>query len=755
MVEEELTALYKKTKVHLAKLVEDMTFSNFYRALQSGRRAYSLKNTEIDKTIDTEWVDAIKEAVPHIDAIVNNPRKYMKRETEVVPVEKAKAVDAESVRHLAAHTNLINSVEGGRVRPNKILTAYNDESLELYENRFVVTLINRVSQFIDRRYFLLGAGGNEFSSSIAVSGEFEQAGEETEYGLHIKVHQGAQYFEGGVSEQVYADLFMIRKYVNSFKYSPFVKALSSCAPVRPPVMKTNLLVKEPNYAACLKLWDFMDGYIKAGYKIEVKDSAPQLTRDEIDELDMLQVLQYLALKNLMADFDDRRRPMRKCEKKVIRPTLDEYQTGDKERDEYETGRKNKDADELQSEDVLPKTEFTVRDAIDGSAQRDVEEAVRNAVIHALRKEQVKEEMRREEERERELMLTGLVKEALDYNRTEEREAQKRKEAAAAQAIREALKSEQERLKREKREADKRERALEKVLQNQLQAYKEDERARKDAEKWEQREQERLISAILSDMLKIEEERRYVEESPVVMFGHERMPVPVESQRMPIDKSVADLYYGMFTPPPTLTDEDWEELEKLKAKKRRPRRRIAENAVFTALKKALALERKRERELYQKKTAEENGLQLLDAAAALDNAPFMNAEASGVGSLPCGENLNGLPCGAQGTESRGSEQSGGNPEDSANNADGACALDNVGGGAEDARLSGGGRAKDGEPDDNRGGQEKGSGKNLKAAEKETPQEDKIGRGLPIPAEEERLSWWRRLINALFFWWRKKK
>ncbi|MEG2675753.1 MAG: DUF2357 domain-containing protein, partial [Clostridia bacterium] len=67
-------------------------------------------------------------------------------------ISLARAISTESVKHLAQHTNLISSVDkDGMVTPNKILNTTKEESFEIYENRFIYTLIKNLSAFITRR----------------------------------------------------------------------------------------------------------------------------------------------------------------------------------------------------------------------------------------------------------------------------------------------------------------------------------------------------------------------------------------------------------------------------------------------------------------------------------------------------------------------------------------------------------------------------------------------------------------------------
>lgn len=692
MVESELIKLYNDTKKKLADLVEDLTFSNFLHALQSGKRVYTLKNTKIKKTIDEEWVEAIKACIPHLDAIVNNPRKYMKREQDVVPVEKARIVNADSVKHLAAHTNLINSVADGEVRPNKILTSYNEESLELYENRFVMTLITRLWQFVDRRYFLLGEGGDEFMSTLDVDGGFVNAGEDVDYSLNMRVHQGAEYFESGYSDKLYEDLYLVRKYTNSFRYSPFSKVMSSYAAVRPPIMKTNLLMKDPHYRACLKLWDFLQGYTKAGYKIEVTDYAPDFERTVIDEFDAINLLQYVFLKNRMAGYDDRVCRMKQCKKRVIKPDFGDIEPTDEE-----------------GLHIKEKRGMTF--GLGDSGKREFESVIRDAMIKALRVEKTKKRLADEEERE----LNRIVKETLVNSMREQKEERKRNRERYETAMRSILSDILDREKRENEKSAEAERELESALSRAIKRDLNAERTRTRRElerkRREEAEREELMNAVLNDVLKLEAQRKFPNAHPGVVLGSQNLPVPDErvSGGLPVPRSLYDMFDDMFVPPPPSEAEIDVLIEEAKAEAAagvraedvldaemlEDRPELTEEQTVAALRQFAAAQRDKHAAAASDTEAEEAARARKESGALSESDVF-------------------------------SDESGLGPREEAQDAEET----------EQARKESGALSESDVFSD-----ESGTGPREEAAH------------ASAPAEPERLGFWRTLVRILFFWWKR--
>ncbi|MCK7485962.1 MAG: DUF2357 domain-containing protein [Bacillus subtilis] len=72
---------------------------------------------------------------------------------QILPVERAKKIDSDTIRHLASHTENIKSVgRGGEVIPSKVMTSYSEGDIGTYENRFIKTLVDKLYLFIEKRY---------------------------------------------------------------------------------------------------------------------------------------------------------------------------------------------------------------------------------------------------------------------------------------------------------------------------------------------------------------------------------------------------------------------------------------------------------------------------------------------------------------------------------------------------------------------------------------------------------------------------
>ena len=133
-------------------LQSEQFYSDFQKKLKVARPIIKLSKKQRTKSFDLEWVEMIEDSIVSLDNIVRNPRKFIVQEEDIVDISLARAISTESVKHLAQHTNFISSVdEDGMVTPNKILNVTKEESFEVYENRFIYTLLRNLNNFISRR----------------------------------------------------------------------------------------------------------------------------------------------------------------------------------------------------------------------------------------------------------------------------------------------------------------------------------------------------------------------------------------------------------------------------------------------------------------------------------------------------------------------------------------------------------------------------------------------------------------------------
>ena len=114
-------------------------FNNFESKTDS-KLSYKRKTDTISR--DFSWLSIVEETIPYLDTIIRNPRKFIIQEDDIVIVEKSKKMSTDTIQHLAQHTNYIQDIDtDGMVKPSKVLNVQKEETSDLYENRFIFTLV--------------------------------------------------------------------------------------------------------------------------------------------------------------------------------------------------------------------------------------------------------------------------------------------------------------------------------------------------------------------------------------------------------------------------------------------------------------------------------------------------------------------------------------------------------------------------------------------------------------------------------------
>lgn len=255
-----------------AMLRSDDFYQTFKRRLRASKPQLKLAKKSRNKQFETDWIDMIESCITNLDNIVRNPRKFIVIEEDIVDISLARAISTESVKHLAQHTNMIASVDKeGNVTPNKILNTTKEESFEIYENRFIYTLLKNLSNFIARRMDAIKkAYVNDNILELDVDANFYMGKTRVFYNLELigSVPSDVEEEIQGADLKIVERVTKLQRIISDFLSSPFAKQMINSAPVRPPITRTNVILKNPDFKKALVLWQFIESYSKMGFSVE-------------------------------------------------------------------------------------------------------------------------------------------------------------------------------------------------------------------------------------------------------------------------------------------------------------------------------------------------------------------------------------------------------------------------------------------------------------------------------------------------------
>ncbi len=295
-------------------------FADAEMLVASAETKASLKRNTLRKNIDTSWVDAIEQALPALDLIIRNPGIAIEDVDEILPIELSKHITEKSIKHLAQHTNLILDVkDNDEVVPQKILNVYHEETYLTYENKFVNTLLARLSAFVDKRYrSLVDGSGIERNYKFDYVTEFEHHlpddGGRNSARINLRIELTSPLNE----EMSESDIEVIERYkvtverikrINmaliSYRSSAFSQRLGRNY-VRPPVIRTNAILKNKNLRECLTLWEYIESYDKVGYTLLLDEYKEIPSSNYITDLYSSVALQYTNFYNGVAENEGNR-----------------------------------------------------------------------------------------------------------------------------------------------------------------------------------------------------------------------------------------------------------------------------------------------------------------------------------------------------------------------------------------------------------------------------------------------------------------
>ena len=241
----------------------DLNKEEFLDAIDS---KLEVKNKFIKVIYDYSWLEKMEDTMYYLDNIMRNPKKFIINEEEVVKIEKARKVTVESIRHLTQHTSYIQEFDqkSGEVKPSKILNINKEEDYDMYENRFIYTLLVNMKMFIAR------VSGDCINGSNMVSNKNIKYSAVTKINsekVGIDINLNATDSKGlnpssknglSIAQRIDKVNLQIANCMNSDLIKNLEKAHVTF--VRSPIKRTNVILKNPNFQKAMELWTFLESY---------------------------------------------------------------------------------------------------------------------------------------------------------------------------------------------------------------------------------------------------------------------------------------------------------------------------------------------------------------------------------------------------------------------------------------------------------------------------------------------------------------
>ncbi|MGD9605250.1 MAG: hypothetical protein AB7V00_03710 [Bacilli bacterium] len=293
---DELDKFYAEIVASIKDLETSAQFPEFfYNIILAGNNSIYQKVITETKHFDGEWIQTLESYFPSLDRILKNPKSALKYNEEITAIERAKKTSAASIRHLASHTQYIKEVrDGDMVIPKKIMTVNAEQDYEVYENRFIMTLINRLSSFVQNRYEVIKSNYESFQRNhVNFKSHFGINESEVDMDINLVIKRNLD--DEKINEH---NLNLLKRaehlnnLVSGFRSSPFMKLMDNAKKVIPPIMKTNVILKNPDFRNAYTLWLFLDRYTILGFDNEVAEKNLPVEKKYLKNIYRLALITY-------------------------------------------------------------------------------------------------------------------------------------------------------------------------------------------------------------------------------------------------------------------------------------------------------------------------------------------------------------------------------------------------------------------------------------------------------------------------------
>jgi len=388
-------------------------FGDILGAMSSGNAKTRLSQMYMLRCIDETWIKAVEESLPALDELIRNPSHFIAETEEILPIEMTKKITSRSVAHLSRHTDLISKVEGDTVTPIKMLNVFREDSILTYENKFLNTLIYKLFVFVNSRYnTALNYGVDEKVTAI----EFEDKFYHDEYKAKVKINVELSKKSNGeerseeerINRITQSDLWQrvsrLNDVVAAYRSSDFCLAMGTHY-VRPPVIRTNAILKNKYFRQCLALWEFIESYEDDGFGFSVGETVLATPDAYVKQLYEQSAIAYFIFRhNALGDYDS---------ESILASFMEQfnlYATDDANERSYVLGERMSGSDTQNDDSAVQITDSPLMDKND-AGEDDILLAIKVALAAEKKiAQQMKAELERQKAEEKAAILAKQAEE---------------------------------------------------------------------------------------------------------------------------------------------------------------------------------------------------------------------------------------------------------------------------------------------------------------------------------------------------------
>ena len=242
-------------------------------------------------TVDNDWIDEIEKGLVFVEKAIGEERQFIRSNGEVVPIEKVKRVDKESVAHLARHSNLLTKEpeDINNIIPDQLYTVERLSDFAVYENRFLYMLLCYLRDFITLRYDKILELTTTYNGSLFLCKTITHKKQKIKCEIKLVEQRKSDAYlrEFNEAKEAISRIDLLLKAVIHYLSTPLMEEVAKTPMLKPPITKTNVLKMNQNFKGCMGLYEYVTAYTKPGYTIEdlhkKLNPLPEMMADEFAE----------------------------------------------------------------------------------------------------------------------------------------------------------------------------------------------------------------------------------------------------------------------------------------------------------------------------------------------------------------------------------------------------------------------------------------------------------------------------------------
>lgn len=241
-----------------------VTVNDFIEMVKAKDLYLEMQGIDGVKIIDDDCINEISKTIPYLIRIAQKPHSFIRAKDEKVQIEAAKKINYKAIQHLSRDSNDWYARTFLSVKPKNIVAETNEETLNIYENRFIVTLIDRLHMYVlrnkreqEKKKDRLEKEETKASLERDYSNRGFRKGDTGLINSILNGDGGGSFLLHEISERIVA-LSSIENKVKLLKSTDFYQILKKARKVSKPIQKTSVIVHDQNYNRAFRLWELLD-----------------------------------------------------------------------------------------------------------------------------------------------------------------------------------------------------------------------------------------------------------------------------------------------------------------------------------------------------------------------------------------------------------------------------------------------------------------------------------------------------------------